>query len=605
MTTPIAFHMGPSQGGMPGMSSMPGMPGMPSMPGMSGVPGAPGQGPSAPEPTTRDRIDRAKTIARRAARHWAVSTLLLLIGGVISIIVAMYTKNTYRSETVISFRAGFKVGKQDEGPAERAARLKPKLDDQLKSRARLEKIIKENSLYPENIKSRGMVFTVDEMRDKYVGFRGKDSERYVISFEHQVPETAQKISQRLAETLVEEFGKENLSQIKQQVAFLTEQETKLSTELETANRELTTFLAAHPEFAAELKKSGGVAPGPGMAVPGGATPGIPFPGAGVTSDPQINALLRQKARINQQLQSMQSGGNGPGPIPPELEARRTRAIAERDAAQNAFNEANSELGRVKAAGATPANPDYRAAEARVTAAKNQLDPKEAKVREIEQEIRLAQQQSNVPATKENIDKLKAELAMVDAQIAKLSKGSTAPLASGGTAEPVGVVALETTFQRLFRKTQETRTSLNEFREQVNKARLELASEQAKSSDTVDIAEPAYLPTTPAKGGKTKVAITGGVLTLIISLLYALGRVVFSDRIIDSGDVQALQLIPVLGVLPKIVGAGASRPSQSVDGAPAPPGPGSGGNSGPGPAGPVPPGGAGPVQPKMQGGRSVV
>ena len=59
-----------------------GMPGMPGMPPMPGMPGAPPGGPPANEPSTRDRINRAKTIARRAAQHWIVSTLILLVGGV-------------------------------------------------------------------------------------------------------------------------------------------------------------------------------------------------------------------------------------------------------------------------------------------------------------------------------------------------------------------------------------------------------------------------------------------------------------------------------------------------------------------------------------------
>lgn len=563
---------------------------------MPGMPGAPPGGPPANEPSTRDRIKRAKTIARRAAQHWVVATLLLLVGGGLSILLALNSKSMYRSEVIIVFRAGFKVGKQEEGPAERAARLKPKLEDSLKSRKRLERMIKEFNLYPDTIKSQGIITAIDDMRDKYVGFRGKDSDRFVISFENDSPEMAKKVAQRLAETLVDEYGKESLSVVTQQVQFLSDQESKLLTELETANRELTQFLASHPEFAAEMKKAGGMAPQMGLAggtpTAGGAAPVV------MSGDPALNALQRQRQRIEAQLKALQSGGAGAAPVPPELEARRTRAVSERDAAQNTMNEANAELGKVRASGVSDVHPDMRAVKGKVTAAKNQLSAAEGRVREIDQEIRVAQQQSTVAPTAENIDKLKKELAQTDAQIATAKNAGLKPVgADASVTEPVGVVALETTFQRLIRRTQETRTQLNELKEQVNKARLELASEQSKSSDSVDIAEVAFLPTKPSKGGKTKVAMTGGAVALIVALLYAVGRVAFSDRIIDAGDIESLQVIPVLGVLPKIPGAGLAHAAAAAAAAAhaQPGGPGGPGMPGMPPPGPQGPGGGNPAQ----------
>ena len=586
--TPNAFPNYGPPGGMPGMGGMHGMP-----------PQGGGGQPQPNEPSTRDRINRAKTIARRAAQHWLIATLILLVGGGISIALAMNSKSTYRSEAVIAFRAGFKVGKQDEGPAERAARLKPKLEEQVKSRARLERMIKEFNLYGDTIKSQGIITAIDEMRDKYVGFRGKDSERFVVSFENNDTEMARKVTQALAVSVVEEYGKENLNQIKQQVTFLTDQENKLLAELDNANRELTTFLASHPEFAAEMKKSGGMAPGPGV---GFGTPAAPGGGGGVapvlTSDPALNALLRQRQRIEAQLKAIQSGGAAPATVPPELEARRARAATERDAAQNTMNEANSELGRVRSSGISDEHPDMRAVKGKVTAAKNQLAASDAKVRDIDQEIRLAQQASTVAPTAENIDKLKKELAQVDAQIVATRSGSKPVVGDAGKVDDTSVIGLETTFQKLLRRSQEARTQLNELKEQVNKARLELASEQAKSSDSLDIAEPAFLPTKPAKGGKSKVAMTGGGVSLAVALLYALARVAFSDRIIDSGDIESLQIIAVLGVLPKIPGAGGASAQPAA-----------GGPSGPNPTGagappPIMPGGANAnANAKMYGGRS--
>jgi len=579
------------------------------MPGMPGMPPPGGAQAQQNEPSTRDRINRAKVIARRAAQHWIVATLLLIVGCGIALAVAMNSKSTYRSEVVIAFRAGFKAGKQEEGPAERAARLKPKLEEQVKSRARLERMIKEFNLYQDTVKSQGIITAIDEMRDKYVGFRGKDSERFVVSFENTDPELARKVTQRLGESVVEEFGKEALNAVRQQVEFLTDQETKLLTDLDNANRELTTFLAAHPEFAAEMKKAGGaMQPGGGITTAPANVNGAPIV-LPTSSDPATQALLRQRQRIESQLKAIQGGGAAPATVPPELEARRARAASERDAAQNTMNEANAELGRVRSSGISDEHPDMRAVKGKVTAAKNQLAAADAKVRDIDQEIKLSQQASTVAPTAENIDKLKKELAAVDAQIAALRAGkpAAADAGKGVVEEPTGIVGLETTFQKLLRKSQEARTQLNELKEQVNKARLELSAEQAKSSDSLDIAEVAFLPTKPAKGGKSKVAMTGGAVALVVAILYALARVAFSDRIIDAGDIEALQIIPVLGVLPKIPGAGVANGAAAGPGSgpgAGPPGP----NPGQGPGGPgqgMPPPivpGRGNPNMKMQGGR---
>jgi capsular polysaccharide biosynthesis protein len=59
---------------------------------------------------------------------------------------------------------------------------------------------------------------------------------------------------------------------------------------------------------------------------------------------------------------------------------------------------------------------------------------------------------------------------------------------------------------------------------------------------------------PSQGGRTKTAMMGGIMALLLALGYAFSRVFFDDTIIDQADVEALRLIPVLGVLPKVRGA---------------------------------------------------
>ena len=152
-------------------------------PQMHAYPNAP-SAQQAPEeaPSMRERIARAKTIGKRAAGHWKIAGLLLVVGCIIALVAALNSKRSYRSECVVQFKAGLRMGdKDDDSPSEKASKLAPKLKEELTTRARLEAVIKEYNLYPKIVESRGMGDACEEMRDKYVGFRGKgDSSTFVI-----------------------------------------------------------------------------------------------------------------------------------------------------------------------------------------------------------------------------------------------------------------------------------------------------------------------------------------------------------------------------------------------------------------------------------------
>lgn len=507
--------------------------------------------PSVAPPPMRERIDRLRTLARRALSHWPASLLIVIVGCGLSVAAALHTRPTYRSECVVQFKAGVHIGKDDDSPADKPARLTPKLKDQLLARSRLEAVIKELHLYEKTVEAHGLVEAVDDMREKHVGFRGKDSDTYVISFDDQDQEVARKVAQRLAETMVEEYGQENLGKAKRQALFLAEQEQKSEQELETANGALARFLAAHPEFAQEMKKG---------AVVGAAQPGLPVlppPTIVRYGDPQIAVLVRQKERLEAQLHAVQTGTKAAPIVTPADEARRTRLESDREVAQKNLDEASQDLLQKRALGLSEAHPDVKGATSRVAIARGQLAAAEAGVRELEQELRAKALPIEPSATAESLSR---ELEEVNDRIASRRSvlASPRPQKPGAAAslEPVadlpsGIVALETTFQKLLRAAQETKAQQDDLKQQLDRAKLDLARELAKSSDAMSIRENAYRPLRPSKGGRTRVAMAGGALAALIAILYAAARVLFDDRLIDAADVDALGLIPVLGVLPRV------------------------------------------------------
>ncbi len=88
--------------------------------------------------------------------------------------------------------------------------------------------------------------------------------------------------------------------------------------------------------------------------------------------------------------------------------------------------------------------------------------------------------------------------------------------------------------------------------QRNLKEKELEARASKGSEFLEVLEPAYLPTHPYKGGRTKTAVFGLVAALLLAFGYALVRVLFDDTIVDAEDVQLLhRTIPVLGVIPTV------------------------------------------------------
>ena len=511
-------------------------------------------------PSTRERIARAKTIGKRAARHWKMASVLLVLGCALALLAAWNSKRTYRSECVVQFKAGLKMGdKDDDGPAERASRLAPKLKDELTTRARLEAVIKDFSLYPRIVESRGMSEAVEEMRDKHVGFRGKgDSSTFVISFDAEDPALAQQVTQRLADTMIDEYTKGNLSAVVAQEQFLSNEESRSLHDLEAANKAFAKFLAAHPEFAQEMKRGVGAGAGAAAGTPGS----IVMPPQVNSGDPQLEALRRQRARIEAEIRAVQTGAPPPLVGTPAQEARLAKARRDREESQKSVDEANAKVQALRAQGLTEEYPDVKDARSTLARSKASLAAADSAVREAEQEIRLSAPMS--PAGKVDVDELRKRLEAIDGQIATKRAGrNPKPLIVGADAalpEPVSeIVELETEWQRLLRTLQDQRENHDDLKQKLERARLEKNRAQAKGGDTMSILDPAYRPTRPATGGKGKVAMAGGALSVIVALLYAFSRVIFNDTMIDSQDLEALRLIPVLGILPKIRTAGVHTP----------------------------------------------
>jgi uncharacterized protein involved in exopolysaccharide biosynthesis len=521
------------------------------------------------EPTPSERVARAKVLARRALAYWKMSAVLLVIGCGVALLVAMNVKRIYKSETVVLVKPAMKTDDREESPSERTMKLAPKLKDTLLTRSRLEPIIKDFNLYPITVESKGMIDAVEEMR-LHVGFRGRDSETFVISFEDEDQDRVKAITQRLADTTMEDFKKGNLSSTKTQADFLAAEEKRADDELEKSNHALATFLAAHPEFAADTLNSPFT---PGRSAGGGGGGGGVVPNAPAASpnspngDPALSSLLRQKARLEAEIRGAAQGGAVPAPLN-ESVATLTKS---RDEAARRAAQAQADLAD-KRTKLTDQHPDIVAAKAQAESAGRALHVAEQQLDQARGGAAPVDTSGASPELQKKLAEVQGQIAARQGDLARrpAPAGSTRPEDKAVAAEPVNpLVALETEWARLLRGASDAKAKDEDLRKSLERARLKTSAAEMTGGDQMEIIDPAYRPTRPARGGRTNAALAGFSLALLAAVAHAFTRVLTNDTILDAVDLETLNLIPVLGVVPKLPPIAISTTAASADARPPP------------------------------------
>ncbi len=519
----------------------------------------------ATEPSTRERVDRGKVLALRARRYWKGAIAVFVIISAISLLLALQVKRIYASECVVLVRPNLKTEDQ-ENQQEKAIRLAPKLRDTLLTRSRLEPIIKEFKLYPSTVENRSMVDAVDEMT-KHIGFKGRDSETFVISFEDEDPDRARVITQRLAETMMDDFKRANMNTSQQQADFLSGELARAEQGVEEANRALASFLASHPEFASDAMNSpfsprGQGGAGVGMMPPTGA---MPTPSVPTSTDPQLATLYRQKARLDADLRA---AGQVKAPAANETLTSLTKA---RDDAAKHAAQAQSDLAD-KRTRLTDQHPDMVAAKGQAAAAATALRATEAQLEAAKKAQAGVAPGPDAPADLQTkFAELNREIAARQNELARGARpaGGT-PVTTAGSGTPFGagaavmhpVVLLETDWARLLRSVGDARAAQEDIRRRSERARLKASATEAASTGSMEIIDAAYKPTSPKKG-RRPLAMAGLALALLAAAAYAAARVLLNDTIYDPADVQALKLVPVLGVIPRLPAVASSALSTST------------------------------------------
>ncbi len=469
--------------------------------------------------TAAEMLESGLTFIRRAFAFWKRSMLVFIIVAGVSVPMVFLKARNYRSETIVLYQE--KLNKEvvtggensGDGAARRAA---ARLKENLLSRASLEPIVKDLPRYNALAERRGMVDAVEELRS-HITFHAREGDTFEVGYEGISPQEAQDVTRRLGDAIVTEAAKKSEEQSKATTAYLDVQSEQNKEKLRKAEAELWTFLGIHPEFIPQLqpgRQTVVVTNNPNPTV----TPGKPAP----REDPVLAALQAEERNLEARIRA----GKGEAPAPPPSPREESEEV----------KAARKELAE-KRAQFTEQHPDVVAAKRKLQAA---IDADHRK---------HGASQPAVPSGKlsdAEIAQLESRLAIVRRSIANhhppkpgTASANVAPASSNST------VAAEVEFRRLQREVENLREAQKQLDDKLFKARL-----QGGSMIEVKIVDPAYLPAHPSsKPRSTALAMYLGI-GVALAILLALVSARLDDRIYQRRDLEMLDILPVMGVIPK-------------------------------------------------------
>jgi len=467
---------------------------------------------------------------RRSFAFWKRSMLVFMLVAAGSVAMVLLKPRAYRSETIVRYQENIKsevVGGQETG-ADNARRVAARLREVLLSRASLEPIVKDLPRYNALAERRGMVDAVNELKEK-ITFVAREGDTFEIGFEGATPQEAQDVTRRLGDRIVQEAANARAEQGKATKDYLDKQSEDNKAKLKTADQALWSFLGLHPEFVPLVLPGGGqktvlVMPGANTAANHGALKGDAF----------LAALEAEARQIDGRLRAAKS--EAPPPPPQPVQESAEVAAARKDLAD-------------KRANLTEQHPDVVVAKRRLAAA-------------IEADQKRAQPAPPVPtgkmsdAEREALEKRLATLrGAIAARHAHPAGDHPAPTTSGsageaGASSSSAAVALEVEFRRLQREVEYLKENQRQLDDKLFKAGLSEGATTDQRNVQVKILDPAYLPAHPSSKPRSTQLMTYFAVAIILAILLALVSARLDDRIYQKRDLEVLDILPVIGVIPR-------------------------------------------------------
>lgn len=503
--------------------------------------------------TAREKLDHTLGMARRVLAFWKRALVVFIVTCLVAVPFSLTRPRTYKSETVILYQDTMTARLSADGSAgtsEQARRVGARLREVLLSRASLEPIIKEIHVYDALVEKRGMVDAVEEMR-KQITFRAREGDTFEISYQGSSPDEVQEVTRRLGDCIVREASSRRAEEARALKAFVDAESERNQKDLREKEGALASFLAENPEFArmAAAEAQGGAAQAPG---PVATTPGP------VSTDPQLAALEANAWKIERQLAAAATAGTRapPPPPPPRAESPELQA-ARRDLAD-------------KLAKYTDKHPDVAAARARLRAAE---EAEAAAAKTAAPPPAPPPEEPSPALTPTERDALRQQLATLQAQIAarrhalaaaKTGKADASAGPATATAPQDASIARAVEYRRLAREVADARERQRQLDDKQFKAAISANSANDDRSIQVTVLDPAYRPTHAISRPRSLLLAIALIACFGIALATAFASALFDDRIHGRADLERLDVLPVVGVIPRatsLVPSRADRPPR--------------------------------------------
>jgi uncharacterized protein involved in exopolysaccharide biosynthesis len=490
------------------------------------------------QPTPRDQLERAIAVIRRSPQFWRRALAVLILGVIIAVPYVLTRPRAYKSETVILYqetiRSADLTGGGSEGSPETVRRVGARLKESLMSRTSLEPIIIDLHLFAtpgQKLDTDELVNAVDDMR-RQITFRAREGDTFEISYTGTTAKEAQEVTRRLADLIVQEAANRRAQQATTLKEFLTNQANQNKTDLTAKEADLANWVALHPKMAARLQ---GLPPQ--AAAPGGA--------AAPPTDRVLAQLEARAFRIDRQLQK--AGGTPPPPAPRPV-FQPPAESAELVAARHDLADKQQRF--------TEKHPDVIAAKNRLKAAEQAQEAANQAALETFNTQQATAALNDPPAPRNATDEaaLRKELADLQGQIAQRHAAlAGVGVVDAGTAAGVTLTgadaALEVEFRRLQREVAEGRDRQHHLEDKLFNASITASSVMNDRNIQVMVLDPAYLPPAPLKPRTALFAALLG-LCMVLAFITAIVSSALDDRIYEAIDIERMDGLPLLGVIPR-------------------------------------------------------
>ena len=467
----------------------------------------------------------AEAMFRLLLRYKRVILLPAFVGAALAALLAYSMKNQYRAKATIlvepqSLPSQFMASSLPYG-IETYVRS---LVEQIKSRTRLEQVIHEFDLYPEERRTWPMEAVVEKMRSRIqIERRGQDT--FSVSFTGSDPEKVQKVTNRLTQLFIDENSSYRLERLQRNVDFLMRQAARFRAQVAERERKIQAYKSAHLDVLPENRTS------------------LQLRLSSARSQLQANrdAQASAKSRISMLLDQARFYGVS------DKETGRPAADDEFDRLKKEFDDARAQL-IAEQARKTEHHPDIKALKKRIAALEARLAAKRA----ARASSKKASKRRKKPLSRERM-RIVEELRMTRAELARLDserehlEGEIEEL----TKRIERIPEVELTLKELSEGLAVLKEQADSYQKKATDAAASLAMERGSQGSQFRALDLARLPHTPVSPNRPLIIVLGFLAGAALGAVLVVGIDLILHPFEDERDLTDYVGIPLLISIPQV------------------------------------------------------